>query len=433
MILTKFISFSYLLKRQTVLALFLLPFFCFANTVTVIDFGLSDTSGTRNKSYQIAIDDFEDKNPDIKIRFRILDGENFTDINKSLMSRLEEDSTHIDLLAWYGGKRTVELIKNDLLEPIDEFWHQHQLDQTFSAANKENVSYKGSVYGIPISYYPWGFYYSKSVFSDLNLIEPITWEGFTEILAVLKRNNITPIAIGTKEPWPAAAWFDYFILRNNSFEFYKQLMAGRVSYNSPQVMKALTMWQELIAQKYFSRSPQKLDGENLLPLIIREVAGVNLMGSFALSNVPDKFKDDLGFFAFPKIREGVKVEINEIAPLSTISILKTSKHKKQALRFIRYLSLPEIQHRINNLKTTLAPHLASIKYPNDLVRKGKNQLDSADHLSQYFDRETEVKMAKFAKQAFADFIEHGDIKRLVEQLEMQRNKVFDLKKIKITL
>ena len=427
MILTKFISVSSLLKRQTVLAFLLLPFFCFANTVTIIDFGLSGTNGSKNKSYQIAIDDFEDKNPDIKIRFRILDGKNFTTINKSLMSRLKDDSTHIDLLAWYGGKRIVELIKKDLLEPIDEFWHQNQLDQNFSAANKENVSYKGSVYGIPISYYPWGFYYNKNVFTNLALTEPVTWEDFTEVLAILKKNNITPIAIGTKEPWPAAAWFDYFILRDNSFAFYKQLMSGQVSYHSPQVIKALTMWQQLIDKKYFSRSPQKLDGENLLPLIIREVAGVNLMGSFALSNVPDKFKDDFGFFAFPQIREGVQIEINEIAPLSTISILKTSKHKKQALRFISYLSSPETQHLINNLKTTLAPNLASNKYPNDLVRKGKNQLDRADHLSQYFDRETDVRMAKFAKQAFADFIEHGDIKRLVKQLEMQRNKVFDLK------
>jgi hypothetical protein len=34
-------------------------------------------------------------------------------------------------------------------------------------------------------------------------------------------------------------------------------------------------------------------------------------------------------------------------------------------------------------------------------------------------------MARFAKQAFADFIDHGDIKRLITQLDQQREKVFN--------
>ncbi|MEH6384793.1 MAG: hypothetical protein V7780_09300 [Colwellia sp.] len=41
-------------------------------------------------------------------------------------------------------------------------------------------------------------------------------------------------------------------------------------------------------------------------------------------------------------------------------------------------------------------------------------------------------MAKFTKQAFADFIEHGDIKRLVTQLEQQRKKVFNVAEIDAT-
>jgi multiple sugar transport system substrate-binding protein len=424
MILIKFIHYLFNLKRQTFLALLLLPFFCVANDVTIINFGVSGTSNYKDQSYQVVIDDFEAENPDIKIRFRALEGNNFTDLNKSLLSITNKSSTDIDLLAWYGGKRTEILIKNGLLQPLDDFWKQQKLDDAFSPANKENVSYNGHVYGIPVSYYPWGFYYKKSVFSRLNIAVPLSWKDFLDALAILKANNLTPIAIGTKEPWPAAGWFDYFILRNNSFEFYKQLMAGKVSYNSPQVINALTLWQQLINKKYFSRSPQKLDGENLLPLISREIAGVELTGTFSLNNVSAKFKDGFGFFTFPQMNDVKTFEINEIAPLSTISLIKSSKHKEQALRFLSYFSLPETQALFNKQKEMLTPHLLWDEYPNELIKQGKYQLDRADHLSQYFDRETDEKMAKFAKQAFADFIEHGDIKRLVGQLERQRKKVF---------
>jgi len=428
MILTKVGLTPSLLKRHVILALLLLLSFISLSTyaVTVINFGTGVLSGKKKDAYMAVISAFEAENPDIKIRLRIITSTNFSSINKYLLQRLEEDPYHIDLLAWYGGKRTEVLAKKQLLHPIDDFWQEQNFDHAFGYANKENVSYNKHVYGIPLSYYPWGFFYNKRVFARLKLEVPVTWKDFLETLATLKANKITPIAIGTKEPWPAAGWFDYLILRNNSFSFYKQLMKGEVSYNSKPVREALTLWQNLINKKYFSRSPKKLDGENLLPLLSREVAGVQLIGSFALHQIADKFKKDFGYFVFPKMDEvnGSFNEMNEISPLSTVSLLKSSRYKKQALRFLSYLALPEIQSQFNEKKEMLSPHLNARKHTNDLIVQGKFQLDNASHLSQYFDRETDQAMAKFGKQAFADFIEHGDIDLLVGQLEKQRKKVF---------
>ncbi|MBA6234208.1 MULTISPECIES: hypothetical protein [unclassified Colwellia] len=73
----------------------------------------------------------------------------------------------------------------------------------------------------------------------------------------------------------------------------------------------------------------------------------------------------------------------------------------------------------------LTPGFLWNKYSDVRVKNCKCQLDKADHLSQYFDRETDEVMARFAKQAYADFIDHGDIKRLITQLEQQREKVFN--------
>jgi len=417
-----------MLKRHILMALLFLFYFIpfIVHSITVVNFGTIELSGNKKKAYMAVIAAFEAENPDIKIRLRILKGDNFSTINKSLLHRLESDPYHIDLLSWYGGKRTAELAKKQLLQSLDHFWRQQKFDRAFGFANKENVSYNGHVYGVPTSYYLWGFFYNKNVFARLKLQVPVTWQDFLDVLATLKKNNITPIAIGTEAPWPAAGWFDYLILRNNSYSFYKQLMKGEISYSSEQVRETLALWQHLIVNKYFPRNPQKLDGENLLPLISREVAGVQLIGSFSLYKVADKFKKDFGYFVFPKMG-GAKInfnENNEIAPLDTISLLKSSKHKEQALAFLSYLSLPENQSRFSEQKNMLSPHIATLKDREELIGQGKLQLEQADHFSQYFDRETDEEMATFAKQAFADFIEHGDIERIVEQLEKQRKKVF---------
>jgi multiple sugar transport system substrate-binding protein len=426
--LTKRAIYQRFLTRHVLLA-FLLLFYCIpfsVYSVTVINFGSIELTGNKKDAYMAMIAAFEAENPDIKIRLRILNGNTFSKINKLLLQDLDKDPYHIDLLSWYGGKRTEELAKKHLLQRLDDYWLQQKFDLAFGYANKENVSYNGHVYGIPASYYLWGFFYNKKVFTRLKLQEPVTWQDFLNILAILKANNITPIAIGTKEPWPAAGWFDYFILRNNSFSFYQQLMKGEISYRSKEVRAALALWHNLIVKQYFPRNPRELDGENLLPLISREVAGVQLIGSFVLYKIADKFKKDFGYFVFPKMA-GANAsfhENNEIAPLTTISLLKSSKHKEQALLFLSFLSLPENQARFNEQKEMISPHLAIQKNRIKLIGQGQLQLEQADHFSQYFDRETDEKMAQFAKKAFADFIEHGDIEYLVEQLEKQREKIF---------
>jgi multiple sugar transport system substrate-binding protein len=424
--LTNVVRFSALKIRQTLLVLLSLCLSFSAYSITVIDFATSILDAKEKESYEAIITSFEADNTDIKVRMRIIEGQGFSRLNDSLFLSLKASPNHIDLLAWYGGKRIAKLAQQGLLQPLDNFWQRHQLDDDFSDASKANVSYNKHIYAIPVSYYPWGFFYSKRVFARLNITPPNTWQELLDILVILKNSQFTPIAIGTKEPWPAAGWFDYLILRNNPFSFYRELMQGKISYNSPQVIEALTLWQLLIDKKYFSRHPQEFDGENLLPLISREVAGLQLIGSFALHNVADKFKSEFGYFSFPQMKKTKNNlhEVNEIAPLSTVSLLKSSQHKEQALRFLRYLAQPETQYLLNKPKNTLSPNLKAQESHSELVRRGKRQLEQADHLTQYFDRETDEKMATFAKQAFANFIEHGDIKRLVMQLEKQRKKVF---------
>lgn len=123
MILTKKVFVS-LLTRHVLLALLLLLAFISSSTyaVTVINFGTGVISGKKKDAYIAVISAFEAENPDIKIRLRIITSTNFSSFNKSLLQRLDDDPYHIDLLSWYGGKRTEELAKKQLLHPIDDFW-----------------------------------------------------------------------------------------------------------------------------------------------------------------------------------------------------------------------------------------------------------------------------------------------------------------------
>src|SRR5262245_62586825 len=46
----------------------------------------------------------------------------------------------------------------------------------------------------------------------------------SDLCDTLSAAGITPITIGTKDVWPAAAWFDYIDMRLNGPEFHISLM-----------------------------------------------------------------------------------------------------------------------------------------------------------------------------------------------------------------
>ena len=68
------------------------------------------------------------------------------------------------------------------------------------------------------------------------------------LMDALKKAGITPVAIGGRDAWTLAGWFDYLDLRLNGNAFHQQLMAGDVPYTDPRVKKVYTTWKSLISR-----------------------------------------------------------------------------------------------------------------------------------------------------------------------------------------
>ena len=66
----------------------------------------------------------------------------------------------------------------------------------------------GDYYGMTQLGHTQGWFYRKSVFEQLGLGEPTTWEEFLDICKTIKENGITPIAIGTgSATFTPRVWF----------------------------------------------------------------------------------------------------------------------------------------------------------------------------------------------------------------------------------
>ena len=155
-----------------------------------------------------------------------------------------------DIVTWFAGNRMKFFVDQGLFADVSDVWADAGLNDAM-ASSKGAATVDGKQYGVPWGYYQWGVYYRKDIFDNLGLNVPKNWEEFKWVCAMLKKNDITPITIGSKYLWTAGGWFDYLNLRINGYQFHMDLTAGKVSYEDSRLDATFDAWRELIDPGYF--------------------------------------------------------------------------------------------------------------------------------------------------------------------------------------
>ena len=120
-----------------------------------LDIGLLIASkGQRDIYYDVARK-FEKEYPGIEVNYVVQDDKGY----KPALERWLTENKGLDVLYWQAGERLYRFVRQGLIEPIDDVWAREQWGDSFTQGVKAAVSLDGKVYGLPFSYYQWGFYY----------------------------------------------------------------------------------------------------------------------------------------------------------------------------------------------------------------------------------------------------------------------------------
>ena len=80
----------------------------------------------------------------------------------------------------------------------------------------------GKQYGMPYDLHVVGFWYRKDLFAKAGITPPpTTLDELNADMAKLKAAGIAPVAIGSKDKWPDAFYWDYFAVRECSVDTMK--------------------------------------------------------------------------------------------------------------------------------------------------------------------------------------------------------------------
>jgi multiple sugar transport system substrate-binding protein len=286
------------------------------------------------------------------------------------------------------------------------------------------VSHGGRQFGVPYTYYQVGLYYRHDVLAAAGVGEaPRTFADLVAACDKLNEAGIEPFAIGTRDLWPAAAWFDYLDLRENGYAFHMSLMQGDVAYTDPRVHAVFRRWRELLDHRCFSRNHASSSWQESQALLYQGKAAMMLIGNYIVANFPADVRDRMEFARFPTLRP--EIGRFEEAPMNTVHVPARAQNKEEGRRFMQFVMRADVQESLNKAMLQLPVNKEAAIADDRFLRKGRDLISEASALSQYFDRDTSEDLATTAMKGFQEFmLQPQRLVAILDAIEKARRRIY---------
>ncbi|MHB9842132.1 ABC transporter substrate-binding protein [Paraburkholderia terrae] len=369
--------------------------------------------------WEHTIADFEKANPDVKVKASYIEEEAYkVQLPGWLISQAP------DVVKWHEGERMRYYAQRGLLEDISSDWQKNGWNTSF-ASLKDPSSYNGKQYALPTDYFSWGLFYRKDLFEKAGIKgEPKTWEEFLDDCKKLKAAGITPIAVGGRDSWTLAAWFDYIDLRLNGYAFHMQLMDGKVPYTDPRVKKVYEAWKVLVDNKYFVDNALSYTLDSAQPLLIQGQAAMMLMGTFISGGLPDALKPKIGYFQFPVMDS--KLPVAEDGSADCLNIPSRAKNKTDARRFLAFIAKPDVDGNLAKAFGSLPANNQATVPDDPYAKKGFEILSNTKGgIAQFYDRDMTKEMADEGMKGMQRFVSDPSmLDQVLAHLEETRARIY---------
>lgn len=362
-------------------------------------------------AWQALVERFQRENPDVDVRLNVTDHESYKRQIRNWLTGAPPD-----VVFWFAGNRMRQFVAPGLLADVSALYTPAVRAQLHPSA-LELVSDGGRAWGVPYTWYPVGLYYRRDLMSA-----PATWNDLLAACERLRARGLEPIAIGTKDLWPAAAWFDYLDLRLNGQPFHLRLLEGDIPWTDARVRSVFAHWRELIDRDCFARHHASATWQEAQALVYQGKSAFSLMGHYVVAQMPRDVLPRMDFAPFPMLRSGF--ERDEEAPVNSLHIPERAKNRADAMRFLAFVLRADVQEELNRATLQIPVNLQARPADDRFVQAGRAHLAGAARLSQYFDRDAREDFAQTALNGFQEFMLHPErLDAILETLEQARRRL----------
>jgi raffinose/stachyose/melibiose transport system substrate-binding protein len=256
--------------------------------------------------WQGVANDYHSAHPNVTIKVDPIQNEQFT---TKVPLALESSDPPSLFQQWGGGQEASQLASGKLMDLTGTT--SALVGQIGNAAAGWQVD--GKQYGLPYDLHVVGFWYRKDLFAQAGIsAPPTTLNDLNADVAKLKTAHIAPIAIGSKDRWPDAFYWDYFAVRECSTGVLKQASKS-LDLSDPCWVKAGNDVKTFLAtqpfQPAFLGTPAQQGAGSSAGMVAGGQAAMELQGDWEPGTMASLTNDKnlnskLGWFPFPSVPGG---------------------------------------------------------------------------------------------------------------------------------
>ena len=288
-----------------------------AQKVVTIQFS-SWGSESEMKVLKPVLIEFERENPDIKVDFMHIPQNYFQKLHLLFASNTAPDVVFINnqYLPVYANA--------NVLEDLSNYVQELQFD-SFYKKSLEALSWHGKVYAVPRDVSNLVIYYNKDIFDKYGVPYPDkNWDYETFLKAAIKLTHL-PEVFGVS--------FEEDLL------FYQPYLMSFGQYGIPvfednKTQEGLKWYSELRNQYHVAPKREEAASATMAQMFLQGRLAMHLSGRWLVPKYREDAKFDWDVVNFPKGSAGSVVPLDA----SGWAVAKSSKHKPQAIRLVKYLS-----------------------------------------------------------------------------------------------
>ncbi|WML38365.1 ABC transporter substrate-binding protein [Neobacillus sp. OS1-2] len=345
---------------------------------TVVTLYSTVTNEADKVTLQKVVEKFEKENPDIDIK------ENYPADGYEGMLRVKMAANDMpDLFDTHGwainryGEYVEDLKNMDWVKDLDPALDQILKDET------------GKVYAYPLNQAKDGLTYNASLLKEYGIEPPTTFDEFMAALETIKKKGkgeVTPLWFAGSDKSAFGQYFDQFatpLLITANKNFQKELLDGTFDWSNytylPEKLK------EMHDKKLLNEDVLTAQNHQMVDLMAQNKIGFIVGGGMLGPSVEElNPKVKLGVVPMPVIYEGDKPSWIG-GERHTLAVWKDSKVKKEAKKFIEFISQPEMVKEI--AEGTSLP-------------AGLTNTESKNYYSEYYEKYKDVKVEPYFDRVY---------------------------------
>jgi len=246
--------------------------------------------------------------PDVEIEHTGIGGEAY----KTKIKTASAADELPDIFFSWGGGFSQPFVAGKRILPLQDLVKDGTLDRLVPGTT-DNFTFDGVLYGLPTNIATANLYVNTELFTSAGAPIPTTWDELIGAINALKANNITPIALGAKDRWPAMFWNSILDIRMGGTTAVNAALNKTGSFDTPEFQEASRKYKELLDLKAFGDNPLGTSYDDSINMFLTGKAAMLYMGAWVNGQInadDSQVKGKIDVVKFPELPGG-KGSIND--------------------------------------------------------------------------------------------------------------------------